>query len=106
LTRQDASAPKFPDLLHRDFTAAAPNVKWCGDITEIPTDEGKLFFASVLDLHSRRLLASATSDHPSVDEKSQIQALDRTQPILPLRQGIPEHQTHDYIRHGVNEATK
>ena len=36
----------------------------------------------------------------SVDEKSQIQALDRTQPILPLRQGIPEQQTHDYIRHG------
>jgi transposase len=36
----------------------------------------------------------------SVDEKSQIQALDRTQPILPLRQGIPEQQTHDYIRNG------
>jgi transposase len=36
----------------------------------------------------------------SVDEKSQIQALDRTPPILPLRQGIPEQQTHDYIRHG------
>ena len=64
LTRQDRSAPKFPDLLHRDFTAAAPNVKWCGDITEIPTDEGKLYLASVLDLHSRRLLASATSEHP------------------------------------------
>jgi transposase InsO family protein len=31
LTRQDRSAPKFPDLLHRDFNAAAPNVKWCGD---------------------------------------------------------------------------
>ena len=37
LTRQDKSAPKFPDLVHRDFTAPAPNVKWCGDITEIPT---------------------------------------------------------------------
>jgi len=36
----------------------------------------------------------------SVDEKSQIQALDRTQPILPLRPGIPEQQTHDYIRNG------
>ena len=64
LTGQDRSAPTFPDLLHRDFTAAAPNVKWCGDITEIPTDEGKLYLASVLDLHSRRLLASATSEHP------------------------------------------
>lgn len=36
----------------------------------------------------------------SVDEKSQCQALDRTQPILPLRPGLPERQTHDYIRHG------
>ena len=35
-----------------------------------------------------------------VDEKSQIQALDRTAPILPLRPGLPERQTHDYKRHG------
>jgi len=35
-----------------------------------------------------------------VDEKSQIQALERTQPLLPLRPGIPARQTHDYIRHG------
>ena len=36
----------------------------------------------------------------SVDEKSQIQALDRTEPILPLRPGLPARQTHDYTRHG------
>ncbi len=36
-----------------------------------------------------------------VDEKSQCQALERTQPILPMRPGIPERQTHDYARHGV-----
>lgn len=35
-----------------------------------------------------------------VDEKTQIQALDRTQPILPLAPGIPERRTHDYMRHG------
>src|SRR6266481_942050 len=35
-----------------------------------------------------------------VDEKSQIQALERTAPILPLRPGLPERQTHDYKRHG------
>jgi transposase len=35
-----------------------------------------------------------------VDEKSQIQALDRTQPIFPLRPGTPERRTHDYARHG------
>ena len=35
----------------------------------------------------------------SVDEKSQAQALDRTAPMLPLRPGMPERQTHDYTRH-------
>ena len=35
-----------------------------------------------------------------VDEKSQIQALDRTQPILPMAPGIPQRRTHDYMRHG------
>jgi transposase len=35
-----------------------------------------------------------------VDEKSQVQALDRTAPTLPMRLGVPEKQTHDYIRHG------
>jgi len=35
-----------------------------------------------------------------VDEKSQVQALDRTQPILPLRPGLPEQRTHDYERNG------
>ena len=37
----------------------------------------------------------------SVDEKTQIQALNRTQPLLPLRPGIPARQTHDYKRHGI-----
>jgi transposase len=35
-----------------------------------------------------------------VDEKSQVQALDRTQPILPMKPGQPERRTHDYYRHG------
>ena len=36
-----------------------------------------------------------------VDEKSQIQALDRSQPVLPMMPGMPERRTHDYARHGV-----
>jgi putative transposase len=67
LTKQDKKAPKFPDLLRRDFIAAAPNQKWCGDMTEIPTDEGKLYLASVLDLCGRRLLACPISDHPDTE---------------------------------------
>jgi len=35
-----------------------------------------------------------------IDEKSQVQALDRTAPVLPLRPGVPAKQTHDYVRHG------
>ena len=67
LTRQDRKAAKFPDLLRRDFSAAAPNQKWCGDITEIPTDEGRLYLASVLDLCGRRLLACSMSDLPDAE---------------------------------------
>lgn len=63
LTRPDKSKRPFPDLVNRGFTAPAPNVKWCGDITEVPTDEGKLYLATALDLFSRRLLGYATSAH-------------------------------------------
>ncbi|WND58335.1 IS3 family transposase [Mycolicibacterium vanbaalenii] len=44
LTRQDKTAPKFPDLVKRDFTAAAPNLKWVGDMTEIPTECGQKLY--------------------------------------------------------------
>jgi len=64
LTRQDKTAAKFPDLVRRDFTAAAVNTRWVGDITEIPTAAGKLYLATVIDLYSRRLLGAATSRHP------------------------------------------
>src|SRR5215208_6589477 len=36
-----------------------------------------------------------------VDEKSQVQALDRSQPVLPMMPGTPERRTHDYLRHGI-----
>lgn len=64
LTRQDKNAAKFPDLLKRDFTASAPNTRWVGDMTEIPTSGGKLYLATVIDLYSRRLLGAATGLHP------------------------------------------
>jgi transposase InsO family protein len=67
LTRQDRAAAKFPDLLNRDFSAPAPNLKWCGDITEIPTGQGKLYLATVIDLYSRRLLACPISEHPNAE---------------------------------------
>jgi putative transposase len=67
LTRQEESKRPFPDLPQRDSTADAPNTRWVGDMTEIPTDEGKLYLATVLDLYSRRLLGYPTGAHPDAD---------------------------------------
>src|SRR6266545_4801666 len=39
-----------------------------------------------------------------VDEKSQIQALDRSAPVLPLMPGVPQRQSHDYVRHGTTNS--
>lgn len=55
--------PAAPDRIGRKFTAAAPDVAWCGDLTEVVTDEGKLYLATVIDLFSRRLLGYAMSQH-------------------------------------------
>lgn len=63
LTRPDKAARRFPDLIGRDFTAEAINQRWCGDLTEIPTGEGKLYLAIVLDLASRRMPGFAIGEH-------------------------------------------
>lgn len=52
--------PVAANLLARDFTAAAPNQKWAADITYVPTAEGWLYFAVVLDLFSRRIVGHAS----------------------------------------------
>lgn len=63
LTRADRAAAPAPDLLRRDFSAETVNQKWCGDLTEIPTEEGKLYLAAVEDLASRRVVGFALDDH-------------------------------------------
>src|SRR5262249_59538101 len=50
-------------LVGRDFSAPAPNVKWCGDFKQIDTDDGPLYLGSVEDFYSRRLLGFAMSEH-------------------------------------------
>ena len=56
-------APPLPDLIGRRFDPGAPDVAWVGDITYVPTGEGWLYLASVLDLGSRRLLGYSMADH-------------------------------------------
>ena len=64
LTRPDKAAASIPDLIGRDFNADGIDQRWCGDLTEIPTGEGKLYLATVLDLGSRRLPGFALGEHP------------------------------------------
>jgi transposase InsO family protein len=54
---------QIPDLVQRGFAPGAPDVAWCQDITYIPTGEGWLYLASVLDLGSRRLLGYSMAEH-------------------------------------------
>jgi len=65
--RREAGSPgsiawKAPNLLNQEFSAALPNQKWVSDITYIDTAEGWLYLASILDLHSRRVVGWAMSD--------------------------------------------
>lgn len=59
--------PIAPNLVARDFTAEAPNRVWLGDITYIPTAEGWLYLAAVMDLFSRKIVGWAMRDHMQVE---------------------------------------
>jgi len=58
-TRRNRAHPVAPNLLRRNFTADRPNQIWLADITYIPTHEGWLYLAAVLDLYSRRIVGWA-----------------------------------------------
>lgn len=59
--------PIAPNVLDRRFDSKEPNRKWAGDITYIPTDEGWLYLAGVIDLHSRRIVGWSMADHMRTD---------------------------------------
>ena len=65
---------------------------------KISTD--RLFVAKVVDVVGLYHNPPERAVVLCVDEKSQMQALDRSQPVLPLMPGMPERRTHDYVRHG------
>jgi len=62
-TRPRAGARRAPDLVRRHFTADATNVLWVADATYVPTGEGFLYLAVVLDVFSRRIIGWAMSNH-------------------------------------------
>jgi len=63
LTDQDPTAGPIPDLVARDFTAIAPGMKMVGDITYIPTWQGWLFLATVIDCHTKAVIGWAMDDN-------------------------------------------
>jgi putative transposase len=66
-TRQGRGRWRAPDLIGRDFATSVLNHKWYGDGTEIPTDQGKLYLDSVLDMGSRRIVGFAVGAHHDAD---------------------------------------
>lgn len=66
-TNSDHMLSIAENILNRDFTADAPNLKWVADITYIPTKTGWLYLAVVMDLFSRRIVGWAMSD--SIDSE-------------------------------------
>jgi len=66
-TWRDRSATPAEDLVDREFVADRPDRLWVGDITYIPTGEGWMYVASVLDVYSRLLVGWSIADHMRTD---------------------------------------
>jgi transposase InsO family protein len=62
-TVTDPTATAAPNLVARSFEASRPNELWVGDITYLPTDEGWLYLATLLDAYSRRIVGWAMAEH-------------------------------------------
>ena len=96
-TQADKAKAPFPDLIQRDFTAAEPNQRWVGDITYLHTAEGFDYLATVIDLHSRKVVGWALGS--TMEAELVVSALRmacnnrRPGPVhLPQRPRIAVHQ--------------
>lgn len=85
-TRRDPSHPVAPNTLNRDFTATEPNSKWVTDITYIPTMQGWLYLAVILDLYSRMVVGWSMSGNcdENLIERALNQAMARRRPTAGL----------------------
>jgi putative transposase len=78
--------PVHENRLNREFYAEKPNKKWCADITYVPTEQGMLYLAAVIDLHSRKIVGWSMSEQMPVDLVADAlkMALARRQPSAEL----------------------
>jgi putative transposase len=91
-TRQAAKWAEIPDLINRDFTAAAPGQKLVGDITYIHTWEGWVYLAMVIDCYSRKIVGWAMDDNyktPLIEEAIRMAARN-----VPLPSGAIFHSDY------------
>jgi putative transposase len=81
-TKRDEAHPMVPNILSRDFQAEEPNKQWVTDITYIPTMQGWLYVAGILDLYSRMVVGWSMSSNgdEKLAEQAPSQALARRRP--------------------------
>ena len=110
-TQQDPSHPVAKNLLKRDFTADRPNQRWAGDITYIPTRQGWLFLAVVIDLFSRRVVGWSMSRYMSrrlvVDALTMaVEARQPTEPLIHHSDRGGQYSSDDFRnelkKHGID----
>ena len=88
-THSQHAQPVAPNVLQRDFSPPAPNATWATDITYVPTHEGWLYLAVVLDLFSRRVVGWASSDR--IDRHLVLRALDMALAARRPPRGLVHH---------------
>lgn len=97
------SYPVAPNLLNRQFSAERPNEKWLTDITYIPTKEGWLYLATVLDVYSRRVVGWAMDKHmdEGLVERALQMAATHRRPV----EGLLHHSDRgsQYASHGYQQ---
>jgi transposase InsO family protein len=81
--------PIAPNVLNREFDIALPNTAWVTDVTYVPTLQGWLYLAVILDLFSRRVVGWATSMHN--DRQLALDALERAKATRRPRPGLLHH---------------
>lgn len=94
----DGRADRIVEIDDRADLAAVRSEPHLVDGFKLSTDT--LFVEKVVDVVGLYLYPPERAVVLCVDEKSQMQALDRSQPVLPMMPGMPERRTHDYARHG------
>jgi transposase InsO family protein len=98
-TNSKHDLPVAENLLNRQFDADAPNKVWVSDITYIATEEGWLYLASVMDLHSRRIVGWSMSERVTRDI-----AMDALQ--MAIRQRKPKEGLIHHSDRGVQYASE